>query len=333
MQLEKRKELLIRLGDYLISKDEAWKEIKAKAQGENGWFIQEFIESSVQSIAHNYLQPDAIDKLIRKYKLGELIKEPKMVGVVMAGNIPMVGFHDLLCVFLSGHKAMIKLSSKDDALLRHVVAKLTGWNQEVSEYIIISELLKNCDAYIATGSNNTSRYFEYYFQKYPHIIRKNRTSVAVLTGTETSEDLLALADDVYQYFGLGCRNVTKIYVPTGYDFVPLLEAFRKYDYLINHNKYKNNYDYQLAIHLLNNKFYMTNDSLLVIEDSSFFSPISQLNYEYYVDLKEVQKKLHDNEAIQCVVSDESTGFGKAQKPGITDFADGVDTMAFLLSLA
>ncbi len=333
MQLEKRKELLVRLGEYMMSNEEGWMEAKKRAQEENGWFIPEFVTLSVENIASDYLQPASIDTLIDRYHLSHEISTRKKVGIVMAGNIPLVGCHDFLCVFLSGHFSFIKASSKDDVLLKHLVQTMEEWEPDMREQVEFGSLLKNCDAYIATGSNNSSRYFTFYFKKYPHIIRRNRTSVAVLTGNETIEELQKLADDVYQYFGLGCRNVTKIFVPKNYDFVPMLEAFKKYDHLSYHNKYKNNYDYQLAIHLLNNRYYMTNGSILLIEESALYSPISQLNYEYYVAINEVQKKLHDNEAIQCVVSDESTGFGEAQKPGICDFADGVDTMAFLSSLA
>jgi hypothetical protein len=258
---------------------------------------------------------------------------PTKVGIVMAGNIPLVGFHDFLCVFLTGHMAYIKPSSKDEVLIKHLVGKLLEWENDLNAMIQFGEMLKGCDAYIATGSNNTSAYFDYYFQKYPHIIRRNRTSVAILNGDETREDLEKLADDVYQYFGLGCRNVTKLYVPKDYDFVPILQAFKNYDHLINHHKYKNNYDYNLAILLLNYRYYMTNNSLLLVEDQAFFSPISQLHYEFYSDIKTVRKNLHDNAAIQCIVSDETTGFGKAQQPEIADFADGVDTMAFLKKLS
>jgi hypothetical protein len=193
-------------------------------------------------------------------------------------------------------------------------------------------MIKNCDAYIATGSNNSSRYFEYYFGKYPSIIRKNRTSVAILTGKENKEDLERLADDVYQYFGLGCRNVTKIFIPRNYDFIPLLNAFKKYDYLVDHHKYKNNYDYNLAIQILNKQYYMTNGSILLIENESPLSPISQLHYEYYDDEKEVLQKLKNDPTIQCIVSKDDIDFGGAQCPDICDYADGVDTMAFLKGL-
>jgi hypothetical protein len=250
----------------------------------------------------------------------------------MAGNIPLVGFHDFFCVFLTGHHAMIKPSSKDEALITHLVNKLIEWNDEVEQFITISGMIKNCDAYIATGSNNSSRYFEYYFGKYPSIIRKNRTSVAILTGYETHEELKKLSDDVYQYFGLGCRNVTKIFVPKNYDFVPLLNAFKKYDHLADHHKYKNNYDYNLAIHILNNKYYMTNDSIILIENGSPFSPISQLHYEYYSNENELREKLKKDQSIQCIVSKKDIGFGEAQCPNVNDYADGIDTMKFLMSL-
>lgn len=333
MQLEKRKNLLIQLGEYMLQPGTNWAIVKQKAYEENRWFIPEFVSLSVESIAQNFLQPQSLDTLINRYGLLDENPDPKRVGIVMAGNIPLVGFHDFLCVFLSGNLAFIKPSSKDESLIKHLVQKLMEWDPSLEGTIEFGELLKGCDAYIATGSNNTGRYFEYYFQKYPHIIRKHRTSVAILTGKETKEELEKLADDVYLYFGLGCRNVTKIYVPKNYDFVLLLETFKKFDYLINHNKYKNNYDYNLAILLINNRYYMTNGSILLVEELSITSPISQLNYEYYTEKETVQKKLHDNAAIQCIVSDETTGFGKAQQPAICDFADGVDTIAFLNELS
>ena len=333
MQLNKRKALLEKLGGYMLGQEDAWKKAKEKAYGDNKWFIPEFVDLSVECIARNYLQPEALDTLTDTYKLQEENPHPKKVGIVMAGNIPLVGFHDFLCVFLTGHIAFIKPSSKDEVLIKHLAEKLIEWDADVAMFIQFGELLKGCDAYIATGSNNSGRYFEYYFQKYPHIIRKNRTSVAILTGTEIKEDLERLADDVYQYFGLGCRNTTKLYVPRGYDFIPLLAAFRKYDHLINHNKYKNNYDYNLAILLLNNRRYMTKGNILLVEDTAFFSPISQLHYEFYNDKEIVRKKLHDNDSIQCIISDETTGFGKAQQPGILDFADGIDTIRFLKDLS
>jgi hypothetical protein len=250
----------------------------------------------------------------------------------MAGNIPMVGFHDFLCVFLSGHRIHIKLSSKDEVLMKHIIEKMIEWDESLKEVIVISEMLKGCDAYIATGSNNSANYFEYYFAKYPHIIRKNRTSVAILTGKETTEELEALADDVYQYYGLGCRNVTKLYVPMDYDFINLLNAFRKYDHLKDHNKYRNNIDYNLAIYILNNQYYMSNDSLLMVENESIFSPISVLHYEFYEKLETIIESLSHRNDLQAIVGHDFIPFGEAQKPMLTDFADGVNTIEFLNSL-
>jgi hypothetical protein len=228
---------------------------------------------------------------------------------------------------------MVKPSSKDEVLIKHLVKKLTEWDQQVEQYITLSVMIKNCDAYIATGSNNSSRYFDYYFSKYPSIIRKNRTSIAVLTGKETAGELEKLADDVYQYFGLGCRNVTKIFVPKNYDFVPLLDAFKKFDHLVDHHKYKNNYDYNLAIHILNNQYYMTNGSIILVENESPFSPISQLHYEYYSNEDDVREKLKNDQNIQCIVSKNDIDFGGAQRPDVCDYADGVDTMEFLQHLS
>ena len=250
----------------------------------------------------------------------------------MAGNIPLVGFHDFLCVFISGHRQTIKLSSKDDILLKHLVQKMSEWEIIAGNYISFSEMLKGCDAYIATGSNNSARYFEQYFSKYPNIIRSNRTSVAVLTGKERPEELALLSDDIHMYFGLGCRNITKIFVPAEYDFVPLLKAFDRYKYFIDHHKYKNNYDYQLSIALMNNIYYMTNGSTLLIESDEIFSAISRLNYSFYDNAETVLKDLTGNPNVQCIAGHGGIAFGQAQSPGLQDYADGVDTMQFLLSL-
>ncbi|MBK6938103.1 MAG: acyl-CoA reductase [Chitinophagaceae bacterium] len=332
MKLQYRINLLSRLGEYMLSADEQWIEAKFKASIENGWFLPEFIELAVQNIASRFLQKEVLESwsaIISE----ELAREKvKTVGIVMAGNIPLVGFHDFLCVFISGHKAAIKPSGRDKELIKHLVAKLVEWEPGLEDYIRFEEMLKSCDAYIATGSTNSSRYFEYYFGKYPHIIRKNRTSVAILTGKETAGDLEKLADDVYQFFGLGCRNVTKLFVPEGYDFVPLLEALKKYNYLADHHKYKNNYDYNLALHMLNRKFYMTNGSVLLVEEASVFSPISQLNYSFYDNNPALIEELTKSEEIQCITGYRYIPFGTAQCPSIADYADGVNTLNFLISL-
>ncbi|MDZ4794390.1 MAG: acyl-CoA reductase [Bacteroidota bacterium] len=337
MNLQHRIDLLVQLGQYILSGDEQWQSAKEKASRENGWFVPEFIEEATKKIAQSFLQKEQLETWAAAYPIqtpapGSPVFKPRTIGIIMAGNIPLVGFHDLLCVFLSGHKALIKPSSKDQVLIKHIVEKLSVWNEEVKELAIFSDMLKGCDAYIATGSNNSSRYFDYYFGKYPHIIRRNRTSVGVLNGCETKEDLEKLADDVYLYFGLGCRNVTKLYVPQDYDFVPLLEAFRKYNYLADHHKYKNNYDYNLALHLLNKKYYMTNGSILLIEDPVIFSPTSQLNYEFYDGNDDLAAKLLPVKELQCIVGKSFTGFGQGQSPGLNEYADGVDTLQFLTGL-
>ena len=351
MNLEHRIHLLSELGNYCLSEDAGWKEIRHRAYLENGWFIPEFIKEAVQQIAREYLQKDKLTQWARGYELPREKKAPKQVGLIMAGNIPLVGFHDFLSIFISGHRQLIKPSSRDEALIRHLVGQLIRLDPEVSSYVGFAERLKGCDAYIATGSNNSARYFDYYFAKYPHIIRRNRSSVAILNGRETTAELEALAEDVYLYFGLGCRNVTKLYVPENYDFVPLLDAFRNYDHLADYAKYKHNYDYQLTILLLNKKYYMTNGTILLAENSAIFTPISVLNYEYYQPASQSATPplpapetagsparpsplpaLAADPDVQCIVGEGGIPFGKAQHPALNDYADGVDTLRFLRDL-
>lgn len=332
MKLPYRINLLSGLGNYMLSGEPGWQEAKSKASRENGWFTPEFIDIAVQNIVSRFLQKNILEEWTSLLPDDLPEEKVKTVGIVMAGNIPLVGFHDFLSVFACGHKAIIKLSARDKELIKHLVEKMIEWEPLLEGYIRFEEMLKGCDAYIATGSNNSSRYFDYYFGKYPHIIRKNRTSVAILTGNETAEELDLLSDDVFQYFGLGCRNVTKLYVPEAYDFIPLLEAFKKYNHLADHHKFKNNYDYNLALHILNKKFYMTNGSILLVESPSVFSPISQLNYEYYKNADDLMKALADSEEIQCITGKGHIPFGSAQCPAITDYADGADTLAFLKNL-
>lgn len=330
MDLQERIDLLVRLGEYFKKNDENWQEVKLRAFHKNGWFLEEFIQHSAEEIANNYLQRDQLNAWVAYYHINDNI-QPKNIGIVMAGNIPLVGFHDFLAVFISGHQQTIKLSSKDEVLLPHIFSYLYGLNHEFQNVVSVAEILKGCDAYIATGGNNTGRYFEQYFGKYPNIIRKNKTSIAVLSGNESKEELSELADDIHLYFGLGCRNVTKIYVPSNYDFVPMLDAFRKYSYFADHHKYKNNFDYQLSILLLNHKYYMTNDSILLLEESGIFSPVSQLNFEFYHGATP-KEEFKNNDDIQCIVGVGGIPFGEAQKPNLFTYADGIDTMQFLLSL-
>lgn len=336
MNLPYRIRLLSQLGEYMLSADPDWAAAKDKAYRENNWFIPEFVETATRNIAESFLITNALEEWLSQPEYSPLHEgpaNPKTIGIVMAGNIPLVGFHDWLSVFISGHKAMIKPSSKDRALITHLLEKISSWSAEAGTMTRQEDMLKACDGYIATGSNNSSRYFEYYFSRYPHIIRKNRTSISILTGNENESELESLADDVHMYFGLGCRNVTKIYVPGDYDFVPLLEAFKKYTWMADHDKYKNNYDYNLAIHLLNRKYYMTNGSILLIEDPSFFSPISQLNYEFYTPGDDLVASLSQSADLQCLVGKAGIPFGQSQKPGLKDYADGIDSLSFLSGLA
>jgi hypothetical protein len=332
MNLEQRIDLLVKLGNYCLSEEPAWISAQRRAHAENGWFTPEFIQLAVRQIAAAFLQKDPLTQWAHKYNISPENPSPRTIGLTMAGNIPLVGFHDFLSIFITGHRQLIKPSSRDNVLIRHLVAQLESYDPEVSSVVSFAERLNGSDAYIATGSNNSARYFDYYFGKYPHIIRRNRTSVAILTGQESWEELDSLADDVYQYFGLGCRNVTKLYVPENYDFLSLLEAFRRYNYLTDLSKYKHNYDYQLTLLILNKKYYMTNESVLLVEDPSPFSAISVLNYEYYRPGEDPAPALSGNPDIQCIVGSGQTPFGKAQRPELTDYADGVDTMEFLTSL-
>ncbi len=337
MNLQQRIDLLSRLGDHMLSADKDWQQAKEKAFQENPWFIPAFIDLAVDNIARSFLQRDILEKWTfglqnHQQTPQKNIQQPRLIGIVMAGNIPLVGFHDWLCVFISGQRSLVKPSSKDQALIRHLLEKTGEWDPEAKKITGFSEILRGCNAYIATGSNNSSRYFDYYFGRYPHMIRRNKTSVAILTGNETADELEGLSNDVHLYFGLGCRNVTKIYVPARYDFVPLLESFKKSNYFSEHHRYRNNYDYNLALHLLNNKHYMTNGSILLVENPALFSPISQLNYEFYNEMTLLERSLEKETDLQCIMGKGHIPFGRAQRPAISDYADGVNTLEFLGSL-
>ncbi len=331
MNLQNRIDVLALLGEYLQNNSPDWQETKKAATAKNPWFTEDFINKSTNAIAHQFLDKNKLREWTNHYHLDDLIA-PKNLGIVMAGNIPMVGFHDLLSVFITGHNQKIKLSSKDDVLIPYLIKKITEWEPQVVNYISIANQLIGCDAYIATGGNQSAVYFEQYFSKYPNIIRRNRTSVAVLKGNESIDELLLLAEDIQSYFGLGCRNVTKIYVPQGYDFIPFLNSFKRFNYFREHNKYSNNYDYQLSILLLNNIKYMSNENLLLAENEKLFSPISVLHYEHYEDYSNLMKMLSENQDIQCIVGIDNIKFGQSQNPNLFSYADGVDTIQFLLSL-
>ena len=333
MNLQNRIDVLVKLGDYIRSKSESWQLAVKEASLKNPWFTEEFITLSAQNIADRFLSKELLLQWCNHYHLDDLIK-PLKVGIVMAGNIPLVGFHDMLCVFISGHHQIIKLSSKDDILLKHLIEIIKKTDSETTNSITISEQLKACDAYITTGGNQSADQFQAYFGKYPNIIRRNRTSVAVLDGNESHAMLSDLADDVHLYFGLGCRNVTKLYVPENYDFVPLIQSFNKYAYFRDISKFANNYDYQLSLLLMNKIKYMSSESTLLIEQKEIFSPICMLYYEYYSNKETLLSELKNNSHLQCIVGDGAgmIPFGKAQQPELFQYADGIDTMQFLLSL-
>ena len=305
------------------------------SQSYNGWFTPEQVKFSVQSWA-KALTEDNLNQWLSNYDFSKI--EPKKVGLVLAGNIPLVGFHDFLSVLISGHDVLVKTSSNDQHLLKFLAKYLISIQPELNSKITFVEgKLEGFDAVIATGSNNTARYFEYYFKDKPSIIRKNRNSVAVLNGTESHEDLVGLGEDIFRYFGLGCRNVSKLFVPEGYNFEAFFKAMYEYRDVLHYEKYANNYDYNKAVFLMSNFQLLDNEFLTIKEDSSYSSPISSVFYELYDDLEEIKNRLHnDAEQIQCIVSKNlipnSVAFGQTQQPKLWDYADNVDTLAFLISL-
>ncbi|HET6224627.1 MAG TPA: acyl-CoA reductase [Bacteroidia bacterium] len=305
----------------------------------NPWFTEQNTKNAIAAIAEN-LDKNALQTFVAPYREQLLDnKKERQVAVIMAGNIPLVGFHDFLCVLLSGNRFIGKLSSDDNHLLPFVAKILIHIAPAFAEYVEFTEgQLKNMQAVIATGSNNTARYFEYYFNKYATIIRKNRNSVAVLTGKESKEELNQLGQDIFQYFGLGCRNVSKLFVPKGYTFDLFYESILDFKDIINVNKYANNYDYNRTVYLMSSEPNLFDNNFLLLKESDMYaSPIGVLFYEYYDDVEQLNKRLeNDAEQIQCIVSADSRikkaiPFGKAQCPALNDYADGLDTMKFLLS--
>jgi hypothetical protein len=318
---------------------EKFKDLLALSQSHNGWFTPEQVYFAVESWA-KALQEDNINKWLSAYPIdcAQGNKTVKTIGLILAGNIPLVGFHDFLSVLISGHKVLVKASSNDQHLIAFLTDYLISIEPELSNYISFTDgKLENFDAIIATGSNNTARYFEFYFKDKPSIIRKNRNSVAVLNGNESHEDLVNLGEDIFRYFGLGCRNVSKLFVPKNYNFDAFFKAIYEYKDVIFYEKYSNNYDYNKAVFLMSNFKLLDNEFLTLKEDISHASPISSLFYEYYEDITDLQKRLEsESDQIQCIVSNNlisnSISFGKTQKPKLWDYADNVDTIQFLLSL-
>jgi hypothetical protein len=307
-----------------------------RAENKNSWFTSSSCQSALNGIVL-MITEDKLNKWLSGYG-GIEPESPKSVGIMMAGNIPAVGFHDLMTVLISGNKACVKLSSADEVLMKWIIQSLIAIEPRISDFISIEEMLKGKDAYIATGSDNSSRYFNYYFGKYPSIIRRNRTSIAVLSGSESTQELQDLGKDIFQYFGLGCRNVSKIFIKSKDQLQHLLDSLEIFSRVMNHHKYLNNYDYNKSILLVNREDHLDNGFLLVRETNEMISPIAVLFYEIYSDLTQLQIRLGElKENIQCIVSNPeyyegAVPFGGAQEPEVWDYADGVDTLGFLQGL-
>jgi hypothetical protein len=330
MNLQARIKGFVALGHQLSDPNNTLlNEAKLEAYRQNAWFLPEFIDQAILQINEQFLQQTALEAWTATYPSISNEATNLKVGIVMAGNIPLVGFHDLLSTLIAGHTAIVKRSSKDQVLMDFIIKSLIHIDPKFEAQILVQEQLKNCDAYIATGGNTAGNYFEYYFGKFPHIIRKNKTSIAILDGSETLSELAALADDCMLYYGMGCRNVTQIWVPEGYDFIPFLNALKKYNYLLDQHKYKHNYDYQLALLMMGKKLYMDSGGVLMSENPSPFAAISQIHYQQYK--LGAMPKLNMDE-IQCVVGKNQLPFGSLQKPLLSQYADGVDSLAFLSGL-
>lgn len=341
MNLDERINAFIELGKVLkepSSYPENLSMAIQKSQSANGWFIPEFVESALVNIG-SALSEENIRKWLEPYKTKlENKKDQKVTGVIMAGNVPAVGFHDFLSILESGNIFKGKTSSTDPYLLPAIADILIEIEPRFKESITFTDArLGEIDQIIATGSNNTSRYFEYYFGKYPNIIRRNRNSAAILTGKETEEEIKLLGKDIFTYFGLGCRNVSKLFVPKGYDFDHFFKGIFDYSWVVNNNKYGNNYDYHKTLYLMKKTKLWDNGFIFLKEDIGLASPVASLFYENYNDVEELKDRLRmDKDHIQCLVaSDKSASesaipFGKTQQPELWDYADNVDTMKFLL---
>jgi len=324
------------LGEELSKPNQQLTEVINDELHYNAWFTPANVEKAVKAIGASLNSTD-LGTWLGKYSFNN---SNKKVGLILAGNIPMVGFHDVLCVLASGNYTLIKTSSQDNHLIKHVLQRLVELNQSFVDQFSFIERLENFDAVIATGSNNTSRYFDYYFGKVPNIIRKNRNSIAVLTGNETAEQLHELGHDIFDYYGLGCRNVSKLLVPEGYNFNFFFESIQSYEDIIHHHKYNNNYDYNKSIYLVNRDEHLDNGFLLVKKDERLTSPLAVLFYNNYKDQQDAERMINaESEKIQCVVSAEDlqvnaqlVDFGQSQQPELWDYADGIDTMEFLSNL-
>lgn len=321
----------ISLGQLFAQPSELLLQAKQAAVHENPWFSPENIDQAFQGFAQ-MLQADALNTWFKEVQMAQ---SAKRVGLILAGNIPMVGLHDILCVLACGHIALIKPSSSDDKLIRAVLKALVSFAPALESHMVFVDRLKDFDAVIATGSNNSARYFDYYFSKVPHIIRKNRNSIALLDGKETTTELAGLSRDIFSYFGLGCRNVSKIWIPQDYDVKHFFEGIEAAHPIINHFKYQNNYDYNKSIYLVNGDVHFDNGFLLLKEDERLSSPLGVLYFQRYSDIDFLKQHIQANaENLQCVVTHMDidgikVDFGQSQSPKLWDYADQVNTLAFL----
>lgn len=341
MNHQQRYEAFVRLGTVLSKvaenpSESSWAAAFRQAEAKNGWFTQENISIALRGIVH-MLQPEKLEKWLSEYEIPANVE--KKVGLIMAGNIPLVGFHDLLCVLMSGNSAVVKMSSQDEVLPKKLFETIQEIAPELAARIeLVDGKLEGFTHVIATGSDNSARYFEYYFGKYPNIIRKNRHSIAIINGDETDDELRALGKDIFRYFGLGCRNVSKVYLSDKIEPKRLLDALEDWKPIGHHNKYFNNYEYHKAIFLVEKMAHLDNGFLLLREDAPLGCPVGVLHYQPYATIEQMHAEVEIHEdKIQCIVASDKLGFensvpfGKAQSPELWDYADGVDTMAFLLS--
>ena len=334
MIIEDRIKAFEKLGDFLMdfcyenpNSNHPLETIIKSSSSFNGWFTSSNIRSSISAICIN-LYSAKLSSWLSSYSVP--VEAKKNVSIIMAGNIPLVGFNDFLCVLMSGHRAIIKLSSKDNRLFLPIIEELIIIEPRFEDDIKLVDQLENFDAVIATGNNESFKYFEYYFKDYPTLLRKSRTSVAILTGEESLDERKALANDIFLYYGLGCRNVTKLYIPKNYDLNLLFEVFFEYQDVVLNNKYANNYDYYRAIYMMGNQNILENGFIILKEDKALHSPVAVLNYEYYDEKESLVLQLEElKEDIQCIVGMDFIPFGKAQQPNLEDYADGVDTLRFL----
>jgi hypothetical protein len=338
MNLDQHIQSLIKLGQQIVQFDDSdLSNIIHQAYVQNNWFDQDEMKHCLTAWSNELTEENLIE-WTNRYDFSKKA-DPKNVGLILAGNIPLVGLHDIICVLLSGNKALVKLSSKDTFMMKYIIFSLYKIDEAYKERIEIVERLTDHDAIIATGSNNSSRYFEHYFGNYPNIIRKNRTSIALLDGKESKLQLEALGNDIFRYFGLGCRNISKIYVPQDYKLDPIFEALASFEPIMHNNKYKNNYDYNCTLLLMNQVKFLSNDFLMLKEDNSFHAPTGTVHIERYADEADLKVKIDsiDLGTIQCISSDHidvpnHIQLGQCQHPQLWDYADNIDTMEFLLGL-